>query len=274
MIAATGFDMFCKAEVCSNFIDSVPMLQVARNNANVEMALSILGGRPGMWEELFIKKRGLLLDGLVGLVKAIAAYMVFAGVELEIERQSFKLTELLQAQKETTAKLQVDLQEVTARANVPLRGLQNKPQWISLSLLPFSALLWGRHFGEHEFVSTYSQKGKITEGDLDRLVPALDVDAADSAASELCEMDEADVNRVKSFVTGIWAGTTTRLAAYRGRHGLTKKESQGVGSSSQDYQPGPGDGPPAISEGVTGGGRGRRGEASPSPRGQVLCARR
>ena len=79
--------------MCSNFIDSVPMLEAARKNATVEMALSMLGGRRGMWEELFIEKLGFLVDGSVGLLKAIAAYMVLARAEVEIEGRSFKLME-------------------------------------------------------------------------------------------------------------------------------------------------------------------------------------
>ena len=74
-----GFDMFCKGEVCSGFIDIVPILEVARNNAIAEMALSMLGERHGMWEELFTKKWDFPMDGRVGLVKAIAAFMVFVG---------------------------------------------------------------------------------------------------------------------------------------------------------------------------------------------------
>ena len=41
-----------------------------------------------------------------------------------------------------------------------LRGVQNKSEWISLALLAFSALLWGRQAGEHEYISTYSKKGQ------------------------------------------------------------------------------------------------------------------
>ena len=53
-------------------------------SATVEMALSTMGDRRGMWEELFVKKWGFRMDGPVGLVKAIAAYMMFAGAVLEV----------------------------------------------------------------------------------------------------------------------------------------------------------------------------------------------
>ena len=99
---------------------------------------------------------------------------------------------------------------------------------------------------EHEFLLTYSEKGKITEGDLDRLVLATDANTADSAAWVVARW-----TRPRWF-RGMWALSTTSLVAYRGRHGLTKKESQGVGSSSQDDKPGPGDGLPTISQGATG----------------------
>ena len=66
-----GFEIFCKGEVCNNFIHNAPMLEVAQNNAAVEMALSMLGDKCGMWEELFVKKRGFLVDGLVGLVRPL-----------------------------------------------------------------------------------------------------------------------------------------------------------------------------------------------------------
>ena len=54
-------------------------------------------------------------------------------------------------------------------------------------------------------------------------------------------MDEAEMDRVKSFIKGMWARTMTNLAADGGRHGRTTKESQGVASSSRDDQPESGD---------------------------------
>ena len=42
---------------------------------------------------------------------------------------------------------------------------------------------------------------------------------------------------VKSFMRGMRAVTMTSLAVCRGGHGLTKKESQEVGVSSQDDEP-------------------------------------
>ena len=74
--------------MCCNFDDNVPMLEVARNNATVEMPLSVLGDRHGMWEALFVKNSGFPMDGRVGLVKAITASMVFPRAESEIEGQS------------------------------------------------------------------------------------------------------------------------------------------------------------------------------------------
>ena len=79
--------MFCKNNMCRNFNDNVPMLEVARNNATVEMPFSVLGDRHGMWEALFLRNWGFTVNGRVGLVKAIAAYRVFPRAELEIEGQ-------------------------------------------------------------------------------------------------------------------------------------------------------------------------------------------
>ena len=53
------------------------------------------------------------------------------------------------------------------------------------------------------------------------------------AVWELREMGDAEVDRVQSFVRGMWALTTTSLVAYTSRHGLTKKECEGAGTSSQ-----------------------------------------
>ena len=54
-----GFDMFCEAHMCNNFIDGAPMLEVAHNKAIVHMALSMMGERRSTWEELFAKRWGL-----------------------------------------------------------------------------------------------------------------------------------------------------------------------------------------------------------------------
>ena len=124
---------------------------------------------------------GFQVDAPVGLVKAIAAYMVFGGVELGLANIGRPLSG--DSACECQGGTEGGLIHALTKAEVPrLRRLRSKPQWTSLSLLAFLALSWGGRVGEHEYMSTYCQKGKITEGDLDGLMLATDVDAADSAA--------------------------------------------------------------------------------------------
>ena len=66
------------------------MVEIAKENATVEMMLTMLGERRKMWEDMFVRKCGFPVDGLVGLVKCIAAYLVYATAELDVENQSFK----------------------------------------------------------------------------------------------------------------------------------------------------------------------------------------
>ena len=66
---------------------------------------------------------------------------------------------------------------------------------------------------EHEFVSPYSEKGKVTQTDLDRLVPVTDHDVANTATWSLADMDDAAVSRVRHFVGAVWPFMTTSLAA-------------------------------------------------------------
>ena len=49
------------------------------------MAPSMLGDKGGILEEMFKQKLGYPNDSLVGMVKCVAAYMVFALAKLNVE---------------------------------------------------------------------------------------------------------------------------------------------------------------------------------------------
>ena len=49
---------FSKGTICSQFIDSVPMLEIARGASQVEMKLSVLLEHRSEWEANFVAKYG------------------------------------------------------------------------------------------------------------------------------------------------------------------------------------------------------------------------
>ena len=61
-------------------------------------------------------------------------------------------------------------------------------------------------------------------------------------------MEDSEVDRVTSFVKGMWALTTTSLATYTGRHGMSKKDREGAKRSSLDAALEASDGLPAVSQ--------------------------
>ena len=67
-MSVDDFAVFSKGTICSQFIDSVPMLEIARAASQVEMKLSVLLERRSEWEANFVVKYGIEL-GEVGLVK-------------------------------------------------------------------------------------------------------------------------------------------------------------------------------------------------------------
>ena len=66
------------------------MSQVVRNNATLEMAKSMVGETGGRSEELFAKNQAFSKEGLATFVETLAVYMVFARVDVNVRRPSFK----------------------------------------------------------------------------------------------------------------------------------------------------------------------------------------
>ena len=63
----SNFAAFASGSICSTFIDSVPLIEIARATSTVEMALSVLMDMRKEWEDTFTKKFGVPVDGEVGL---------------------------------------------------------------------------------------------------------------------------------------------------------------------------------------------------------------
>ena len=80
---------FARVNICSTFIDSVPLTEIVRATSTVEMALSLLMHRRKEWEDTFIKKFGVPVDGEVELPKMIAAFCVMAQCSLDLEGVGF-----------------------------------------------------------------------------------------------------------------------------------------------------------------------------------------
>ena len=74
----SDFAACARGSVCSTFIDSVPLIEIARATSTVEMALSVLMDRRKEWEDTFVKKFGVPVGGEVGLPKMIGAFCVMA----------------------------------------------------------------------------------------------------------------------------------------------------------------------------------------------------
>ena len=81
----SDFAAFARGNICSTFIDSVPLIEIARATSTVEMALSVLMDRRKEWEDTFIKKFGVPVDGEVGLPQMIGAFCVMAQCSLDVE---------------------------------------------------------------------------------------------------------------------------------------------------------------------------------------------
>ena len=60
-MSVDDFAVFSKGTICSQFIDSVPMLEKARAASQVEMKLSVLLERRSEWEANFVAKYGIEL---------------------------------------------------------------------------------------------------------------------------------------------------------------------------------------------------------------------
>ena len=85
-MSVTSFAAFTSGFVCALFIDSEPMIEIARAASKVKMALAVVPGRRKEWEDAFMKKLEVLLDSEVGLPKMIGAFCVMVQCELDVER--------------------------------------------------------------------------------------------------------------------------------------------------------------------------------------------
>ena len=65
----SDFAAFARGSIYSTFIDSVPLIGIARATSTVEVALSVLLDERKEWEDTFIKKFGVPVDREVGLPK-------------------------------------------------------------------------------------------------------------------------------------------------------------------------------------------------------------
>ena len=83
------FAAFARGCICSTFIDSVPLIGIARSTLTVEMALSVLMDRRKEWECTFVKKLGVPVDGEVGLPRMIGAFCVMPHCSLDVEGVGF-----------------------------------------------------------------------------------------------------------------------------------------------------------------------------------------
>ena len=254
-MSVDDFAVFAKGTICSQFIDSVPMLEIARAASQVEMKLSVLLERRSEWEASFVAKYGIEW-GEVGLVKMIASYCVMAQCDLDVASLGFvkvevppqqpqtvspellELKQLVQGQALVMEGLRKQLEAVSAKAEaeskrkmakvpplckaeiVKVRELDSKPQWVFASLLALSTLLWRREVPQHEYVSKYKDKEKFTDAILDELAPVVDADSADTEVWQLESMDDDELTRLRSFVQAVWTFTVTSLSAYRGKKGL------------------------------------------------------
>ena len=94
MMSMSDFTAFAKGSICSSFIDSVPLIEIARATSKVEMALSMLMDRRKEWEDTFTQKFWVPVDGEVGLPKMLGAFYVMAECSLDVERVGFVKTAL------------------------------------------------------------------------------------------------------------------------------------------------------------------------------------
>ena len=85
----TNFAAFAIGSICSTFIDSIPLIEIARATSTVEMALSVLMDKRKEWEDTFVKKFGVPMDNEVGLLKMIGAFCVMAQCSLDVEGVGF-----------------------------------------------------------------------------------------------------------------------------------------------------------------------------------------
>ena len=274
----SDFVAFARGSICSTFIDSFPLIEIARATSAVEMARSVLMERRKEWEDTFVKKFGVPVDSEVGLLKRIGAFCVMAQCSLDVEGVGFVksappptptlelqgLKKLVEDQRMAMEGLRKELAEVSAKsqaaakrkmAEVPplckaellkVRELDAKPQWVYASLWALSTLLWRREVPAYEYVSHFRDK-KFTDVTLDDVAPVMDSDAADTEVWCLESTNDEEIDRLKAFVLAVYMFTVTSLSAYRGKKCLDPK-------GAADQREAEDDDPslPARSQGCTG----------------------
>ena len=88
-MSVADFAAFTRGSLCSTFIESVPLIEIARAMSQIEMSLAVLLERRKEWEDTFIKKFGVPLDSEVGFPKMIGDFRVMAQCELDVEGVGF-----------------------------------------------------------------------------------------------------------------------------------------------------------------------------------------
>ena len=254
-MSMSNFAAFARGSICSTFINSVPLVEIARATSTIQMALSVLMDRRKEWEDAFVKKFGVPVDSEVGKPKMLGAFCVMALRSLDVEGVAFVksapspalapelqgLKKLVEDQRMALEGLRNELAEVWAKsqaaakrkmARVPplsraellkVRERDVKPQWVYASLLALSTLLWRGEVPTHEFVSPFGDKDEFTDFTLDDLAPVMDSDATNNEVWCLESMNDDEMDRLKAFVLAVWTFAVTSLSAYRGKMGLDSK---------------------------------------------------
>ena len=215
---------FAGGSICSTFIDTVALIELARATWTVEMPPSVLMDRRKEWEDTVVKKFRVPVDSEVGLRKMICALCVMAHCSLDLEEVDFvklahpspptlelqELKTLVEDHRMAMQGLHKELAEVNeksqaaakrkmagmpplCKARLPkVREEDAKPQWVYASLLALSTLLWRRDVPAHEYVTRFRDKEKFTDVTM-------------------------------AFVVAVWTFMVTFESAYRGKRRVDPK---------------------------------------------------
>ena len=270
----SDFAAFARGSICSTFIDSVPLIKIARATSTVEMAQSVLMDSriEWEWEDTFVKKFGVPVDSEVGLPKMIGAFCIMAQCSLDVEGVGFvksappptatpelqELKQVVEDQRMAMEGLRKELAEVSAKSQAPAKRkmaellkipeLDAKTQLVYANLLALSTLLWRREVPAHECVSRIWDKNKFTNVTLDEPAPVMDSGAADTEVWCLNSMNDEEIDRLRAFVLAVWTFRVTSVSAYRGKRRLDPK-----GAADQQEAEDEDNGLPVRSQGCMGG---------------------
>ena len=166
----SNFAAFARGSIWSTFMDSVPLIEIARTMSTVEMALSVLMDRRKEWRDRFTKKFGVPVGEEVGLPRMIGAFCVMAQCRRYVERVGFvkmapptapapevqESKKLVEDRCMAMGGLRKELAAVSAKSQaaakrkmagvsplpkaglLKVRELDAKPQWVYASLLALS----------------------------------------------------------------------------------------------------------------------------------------